>query len=541
MTLLPIAARELRVASRRRVTFRVRWVMAIGAALVAFGLLAFTDVTASQSGGKFLFETLAWVSFGFATFAGVFLAADAIAEEKRDGTLGLLFLTDLSGFEVVTGKLLIVGLNAFLALAAVLPVMAVAWILGGVTGGEFWRLSLALLNTLFLSLALGLAVSSVAREQGRALTATFLGLAGLTGGFAMLHKLLLVKGGPTVLAWLCGVSPWVSFRWARDLAYRAAPDRYWSALWLAHGVAWACLLAASWLVRRRWRAGPSRREARPALEVRVEKGGKGVRVIRRAGGLDPVLLERNPMLALLAAERETAWQAWSLAVAAVLLVAGNLLAGNAPVLPFNKLPWVGGGLKWGGGLFFSVALSGLLVLLKTLFAWQGCMFFAQSRRQGALDAVLTTPLSDEAILSGQWGALRRRFLWPVTVFVGALALGPLFQAVLATGTGATTDHVAAWGVWLYTMVSLPLEFVAIGWLGTWFALTDPRPSWAFARTALITVLLPQLLFCVPQLLIAGVLFSYGRAKLNLPIRRILEGARDPAAYRALTPRRHWGR
>lgn len=56
--------------------------------------------------------------------------------ESEADTLGLLFLTDLGGVDIVAGKLLVTGLNALLALTAVLPVLGVAMILGGITGGE---------------------------------------------------------------------------------------------------------------------------------------------------------------------------------------------------------------------------------------------------------------------------------------------------------------------------------------------------------------------------------------------------------------------
>ncbi|HQU46125.1 MAG TPA: hypothetical protein PK867_25150, partial [Pirellulales bacterium] len=41
------------------------------------------------------------------------LTADCISSERREGTLGLLFLTDLRGHDVVLGKLVVAGLGAF--------------------------------------------------------------------------------------------------------------------------------------------------------------------------------------------------------------------------------------------------------------------------------------------------------------------------------------------------------------------------------------------------------------------------------------------
>ena len=51
-----------------------------------------------------LFTVLNAIAFIFCLLAGVFLTADCLSEEKREGTLGLLFLTSLKGYDVVLGK-----------------------------------------------------------------------------------------------------------------------------------------------------------------------------------------------------------------------------------------------------------------------------------------------------------------------------------------------------------------------------------------------------------------------------------------------------
>src|SRR5205814_6846093 len=50
---------------------------------------------------------------------------------------------------------------------------------GGLTGAEFWRIALALLNTLFVSLAAGICVSAFSRDARVAMAATFLVLLSL--------------------------------------------------------------------------------------------------------------------------------------------------------------------------------------------------------------------------------------------------------------------------------------------------------------------------------------------------------------------------
>src|SRR5438094_2612698 len=98
--------------------------------------------------GHPLFTYLTGYAFGLCLFPGVFLTADCLSEEKREGTLGLLFLTDLKGYDVVLGKLMATSLNAFYGLLAIFPLLALPLLLGGVSLWEFCRVMLALVNTL---------------------------------------------------------------------------------------------------------------------------------------------------------------------------------------------------------------------------------------------------------------------------------------------------------------------------------------------------------------------------------------------------------
>jgi len=105
-----------------------------------------------------LFIAVGILAFAFSLLAGMFLTADCLSEEKREGTLGLLFLTPLKGHDVVFGKLIATSLHAFYGLLAILPLLALPLLMGGVTLGEFWRVNLVLVTTLFLSLAMGMFV-----------------------------------------------------------------------------------------------------------------------------------------------------------------------------------------------------------------------------------------------------------------------------------------------------------------------------------------------------------------------------------------------
>jgi ABC-type transport system involved in cytochrome c biogenesis permease component len=141
MTFLPVAERELRVAARKRGTFWVRISAALVALVIAGLFLVFAlfppFAMSPQSLGGGLFATLTWIGLVVSLSAGLFFTSDCMSEEKREGTLGFLFLTDLKGYDVVIGKLLATSLRGFYALLAVLPILALTLTMGGITGTQF--------------------------------------------------------------------------------------------------------------------------------------------------------------------------------------------------------------------------------------------------------------------------------------------------------------------------------------------------------------------------------------------------------------------
>src|SRR5258708_26180314 len=129
------------------------------------------------------------LAIGYCLLAGIFLTADCLSEEKRAGTLGLLFLADLKSYDVVLGKLIATSTHSAYGLLAVFPVLGLPLLMGGVTVGEFWRVVLVLLVTLFMSLSLGMFVSAFSHEARQAMAGTFLGIFVLAGVLPALYWL----------------------------------------------------------------------------------------------------------------------------------------------------------------------------------------------------------------------------------------------------------------------------------------------------------------------------------------------------------------
>ena len=83
---------------------------------------------------------------------------------------------------MVLGKLAATSITGFYGLLAVLPVLAVPLLVGGVTSAEFWRMVVVLVNTCLFSLAIGIFGSTVCRDRRSAMAVNLLLLLAFAGG-----------------------------------------------------------------------------------------------------------------------------------------------------------------------------------------------------------------------------------------------------------------------------------------------------------------------------------------------------------------------
>src|SRR2546421_8190360 len=255
MTFLPIVERELRITCRKPGTYRMRWVLAGSILIFWFFLLSVSHYSSNAERGKMLFTAVGILAFAFCLLSGVFLTADCLSYEKREGTLGLLFLTELRGYDVVLGKLVATSLPAFYGLLTVLPLLSLPLLMGGVSVAQFWRVALAVLTTLFLSLSIGLLVWAFSRETRSVMGITLLLLIGLSS--LPLAAWALIQGfglgnPPQFLLWF---SPGFLYSRAYDSYYARGygiNEFFASFIVLAALIVVSLLTAAGWL-RTAWR------------------------------------------------------------------------------------------------------------------------------------------------------------------------------------------------------------------------------------------------------------------------------------------------
>jgi ABC-type transport system involved in multi-copper enzyme maturation permease subunit len=475
MTFLPIVERELRVAARRHSTFWMRLVLALAAIAIGFFLyLAHAQLT-PQALGKEIFGGLGALALLYCLASGRRSTADCLSEEKREGTLGLLFLTDLKGYDVVLGKLAATSVNAFYGLLAVLPVLALPLLLGGVTAGEFWRTVLVLVDTFLLSLTVGVFASVLSRDARQAMginSLLLLALMGLPPAVAGLIAYLDISHRMVhPLFFSC---PVYSYYLCFDTSYQFGWPYFWMSVGLIHVLTWVLAALASWIVPRSWQDRTSGKgEARWADKWRAWVYGNPAqrKALRRR------LLAVNPFYWLSSRARFKPAGVWVF----VGFVACWWLYLRVAV----HLDWTEESLSLTTALFLNS-------VLKLWIGIEACQRLAEEQKAGSLELLLSTPLNEREILRGQFLALRRQFLKPLAVVGGVeivFMMAVSRHSVLPAEEGG---RQVAFG--LAGIILLILDIAALTWVALRAALTAKSPDRASASAILRVLVLPWIMF-----------------------------------------------
>jgi hypothetical protein len=505
MTFLPIVDRELRVRARNRATFRAR----VGAAVIAilivgfFLLMAQAQFSPSRLGQR-TFWILSTLAFIWCLTEGPRNTADSLSEEKRAGTLGLLFLTDLKSYDVVFGKLFASSLNSFYGVLAILPPLGIPLLLGGVTPGEFWRMVLLLVVTLFFSLSAGLLISAASRDERKA----WIGTATLVASLTFIPPLFRWLPNPStwLLAWC---SPVAGFRTLGDAGYASRAELYWQSIAGVHLLSWGFLIAASLILPRTWQDKPVQQANR---EVRAGRRLRGEVERRRA-------MHLNPAVWMLTRGQGADWYVW-----AIILAIG---------IPSILAAYFSGGSGLVIGPLLGIALA-LNFALAVLVAAKACYMVFDARSSGAFELLVTTPLPTDAIVNGLMEGLKRQFRGPF-VALCVMEVIIIMSFVEIKDLATTTGEFAL--VLLITLLAcglLAAQLTAIGWFGLWSGLRAKKAANAVVRTLLYVVVFPMVFMCCwflwPIFAIAkdAIFINYARTKLHQQFRNIItEGVSIP--------------
>ena len=447
MNFLPIVHREMLAAARKPMTYYSRCLTGLVAFATGLGFVfaGYNRVMTATSAGQEAFGLLAAGAYFLMAAQGILLTCDCLSFEKREGTLGLLFLTDLNGFDIVAGKLAGQTSRSLYCLMAAFPAFGFCILLGGVGLGDLVIVTLGLLNTLFFFATLGVLISVCVWRERTAIA---------YGGLAVLVLGILVPTLGTLLncaAFLVWLPVGAFYAAPSMISGFGSPPNAALSLLVPHALGWLFVGAASWRVRRSWIPAAKVRPSRPAAAPRNTESPLDVSAPWITDPANPLSI--TALLAVICA----------VALAAALF-----------------------GPRW----MYVWVMPGTILLLHSVLKYQAASqagrMLAGKRRSGELEILLTTPYDEDDILRGCFYQLIRSLYWP-TLF----ALGVDLTLVIL---GCWKPWFGAGLMWAFLVavevVWLLVNLFSLSWVGLFQGIRLGNPARAAGRAIFNVVLLP---------------------------------------------------
>jgi ABC-type transport system involved in multi-copper enzyme maturation permease subunit len=470
MTFLPVVERELRVAARQRTAYWTRVGGAAAGLLLCGWIMLIPSFRSPQKLGIVLFHTVAVATFFYSVLAGLLRTSDCLSEEKREGTLGLLFLTDLKGYDIVFGKLAATSVNGFYAMLAIFPIMAISLLAGGVAIVEFWRVVLVAVNNLFFSLAVGMFCSAISRDERKAVSLAIGLMILFTGLLPLFGGLIADARNQTANPLFFIVSPGYSAFMSFDETQKAFPtfNYFYQSVATVHLLAWLLLWLSCRIVPSTWQDKVESHGTRQRRHFwrEIAYGAAAARVRARK-----IMLDINPMYWLAGRDRMKVALVWTFLIATGLF-------------------WLWGIIKyphdWTNGPAYVMTALWLHSILKFWVATEACRRFTADRRNGALELLLSTPMSVREILNGQLLALLKQFALPVMAVV-------LADIIFLFSERQEGDWVL---VWIAGITIFIADLITLAWVSMWTGLRSLNTNRAAGAAMARVLILPWLLFAM---------------------------------------------
>lgn len=473
MRVVSVIDRELRTSARQSFTYSLR-VLGVVSLLIVLGLFSLNGDLGPEIGGKLFGWLHATLFFAIWVFAPL-LTSDCISRERREGTLPLLFLTNLNPREIVFAKGFAHSFRAGTLWLAVLPLLAVPLVAGGVGWPEVLISALVNVSALCLATAAGLVASASSKVWSRALAlALCIAFIFFVAYLFALPGMLLAAGPPARR----GPFFWMRNEWGPAFGLWLATnfEGIWQQ-WLAGGgyTIWRALAVvgslavfsiallllmirfASWRVKRVWREEP------PSARVQW--------------------LQKKLFTPLIFQTWLRRWLDWQLA--------------RNPIGWLGQRSWVGRIVVWGwfavvvciySSLFSNMSLYQrgfhevqvvVAWMLAGSIALSAAGSFRRERDTGMMELLLVSPIREWQIIGG-----RIRGLW--TQFLPAVIL--LMAVWLYTAT--FIPGINEWPAELTTVLVFAIAFATLPVIGLYFSLSRNNYIISVVLTFLCGIVLP---------------------------------------------------
>ena len=382
-------------------------------------------------------------------------AAGLFAEERRNQTLGLIYLTGIGSLELFLTKFIGGMLVASGELLAVIPFIALPFLSGGVSLNLFLATAACLPTVLVFTLAVTIMVSILCTNESQALAWITAIFGALCLGAPVVHSLGTIVGGtaPFAKGWLA-LSP----AYAPYLVFSSIGAPNMKLFWLAIAATWGWSVlfvsVAAWVLPRVWRDDPDAGAWRRLKNRWLQRSRDSM---RRTIGANPFqwLVERN----------RTPTDAARSACAGIFVL--------------WLIAWVVWKERWPSPTNLYLTALVMLVFIDIFQTNAAAQLMASHRREGIFEVLLTTPLQPQEIVDGatqglaaQFRSLRRWLCW---LFV-AMALGGLFTRPWTFG--ALISYLMIWSVliaWANSSRLWSLPGIM------WVAVNSGRGAWALMR------------------------------------------------------------
>lgn len=484
--LWPIIERELRSLAQSRQIAVQR--AAVGFLGIVFTLLiAVTDHFSEYKQpnlGLVMLGTQTFFLITFSLFAGMFLTSDSISSEKREGTLGLLYLTDLKTIHIVMGKVFASSFVAFMCLIAMLPVLSLSLLYGGVTLQMIFIVFLIAANNLLFSLVAGIFASVQFTQARTTNVATFLIVFGLQFGFPIFMSFAEDRFSPT---WALnayaqlgaagmggvfgGVARQISsafFIWGQISVFAITIVLFFFSV---------SRLSRSWRLaydpdatkkkktksKKTTASTQSTDALQPAPQPQVQVAKQK---FSDRGGLP--LTVKSPLNFIFSRKSpEVASGVFSIVFCFLFL--GILSAINGMDEP-------------------SAGLTGLIlfnIIFKFQWASAVVSVLNRERRDGTLEFLLSTPLDVNSVIP----SLKKVLLHDLKITIGVAAVWNALMILIIMANGGF-DHPIPWILLISCLILLFVDLAAITHSGAWLGLTNLNFSQGLLKTYVWVVCLP---------------------------------------------------
>lgn len=213
MILGPVFSVELVTTTRRlrylfiRTAFAalmllVLWMNYVAVFQEGVGASGAIPASSIQRGAAFaatFFRSFAWLQLIVVCVIGPIAVSGTISQERERRTIEYLFATTLSNGEIVLGKLAVRIMQVVAVMAAGLPVLSLAMLLGGIPPLELGGFMILSMSTLLLVASISM-LQSVLSDRVRS---------AVTKSYSWLFALFLV---PMIVRWI----PWITKSWVYD-------------------------------------------------------------------------------------------------------------------------------------------------------------------------------------------------------------------------------------------------------------------------------------------------------------------------------------